>query len=43
MGPKNRRNRKGIAVKSSRIQYCLFMYLLVSKLEFLKLLDDLFN
>lgn len=43
MGPNNRRNRKAIAVKSRGIQYCLFMYLLVSKLEFLKLLDDLFN
>lgn len=43
LGPRSSKNRKAIAVKFSDIEYYLFIYTLVNKLNFVKILDSLFN
>lgn len=41
LGPTSSKNTKAIAVKLSGIQYCLFIYMLVNKLHFVKILGYL--
>lgn len=43
LGPTSNKNRKATAMTFSGIQYCLFIYTLVNKLHFVKILGYLFN